>query len=137
MCLGHELGHTLHYLIEDVAYLHHWRFLENPGEDTPVLPRDGRSLRVRTLFQIPYVHLFEWWLLMLFQRVHFSGLPWQNFEDAHRVGEEVRSEIRESFELLAEYAQLTAAGRAVVERLRELVEEADGQWRKIWSASHV
>ena len=59
MCLGHELGHTLHYLIDNVAFMHGWRFLENPGETTPAIVRYGRSLSVRTLFQIPYVHLFE------------------------------------------------------------------------------
>ena len=35
MWLGHELGHTLHYLIDDVAYSHGWRLLENPGDMTP------------------------------------------------------------------------------------------------------
>ena len=75
---------------------------------------------MRTLFQIPYVHLFEWSLLMLFQRAHFAGLPRQNFEDTHRVGEDVRSEILESFELLATHAPLTAAGFAVIERIANL-----------------
>ncbi len=131
MHLGHELGHTLHYLIEDAAYLHHLQFLENPGEFTPVIPRYGRSLRVRTLFQIPYVHLFEWWLLILFHRANFAGLPGQNFDDTHQIGEDLRSEIEESFDLLAEHARLTPAGRAVVERMRELVKEAGREWREI------
>jgi hypothetical protein len=131
MCLGHELGHTMHYLIDDVAYLHGWRFVENPADMTPVIARYGRSLRVRTLFQIPYVHLFEWWLLILFLRERFAGLPWRNFDNTYAVGEDVRSEIEESFELLALHARVTQAGAAVVERLRELVDEADRQWREI------
>lgn len=131
MQLGHELGHTLHYLIEDAAYLHHLQFLENPGESTPVIPRYGRSLRMRTLFQIPYVHLFEWWLLIEFRRANFAGLPWQNFEAPQEIGEDIRSEIEESFDLLDSHARPTLTGRAVIDRMRELVEEAESQWREI------
>ncbi len=130
MWLGHELGHTLNYLIDDVAFTHGWRFLENPVEITPVIPRYDRQLRVRTLFQIPYVHLFEWWLLMLFHQRRFAGLPWQVRDDAVAVGEDLRSEIEESFELIAQHARLTATGRAVVWRMRELVAEADAHWRQ-------
>lgn len=129
MWLGHELGHTLNYLIDDVAYMHGWRFLENPGETTPVLPRYGRSLSVRTLFSVPYVHLFEWWLLMLFVECGFAGLPWQMFDDARAVGQDVREEIAEAFALIDQHARLTGAGRAVIARLRELVAEAESHWR--------
>src|SRR5262249_24490765 len=96
--IGHELGHTVHYLIDDVAYLHGWRFLENPAEMTPTVPRYGRALSIRTLFQIPYVHLFEWWLLMLFHEHGFAGLPWQIGANTFTVGEDLRAEIHESFE---------------------------------------
>ena len=85
---------------------------------------------MRTVFQIPYVHLFEWWLLILFHRVNFAGLPWQNFDDTHEIGEDIRSEIEESFDLLEQYARPTPAGRAVIDRMRELVKEAERQWRK-------
>jgi hypothetical protein len=130
MWLGHELGHTLNYLIDDVAYTHGWRFLENPLEKTPLVPRYGRSLYVRTLFQVPYVHLFEWWLLMLFHERGFEGLPWLAFDDTRAVGDDVRDEIAESFELIDEHARLTPTGRAVVERMRALAAEADSHWRR-------
>ncbi|MEX2114846.1 MAG: hypothetical protein WD845_16755 [Pirellulales bacterium] len=130
MWLGHELGHTLNYLIDDIAFTHGWRFLENPGEITPLIPRYGRALRVRTLFQVPYVHLFEWWLLMMFHERHFAGLPWQVRDDAVALGEDLRAEIDESFELIAEHARITATGKAVLWRLRELVAEADSHWRR-------
>lgn len=129
MWLGHELGHTLHYLIDDVAYTHGWQFLENPGETTPTIARYGRSLSVRTLFQVPYVHLFEWWLLMRFHEGGFAGLPWQMSDDAFAVGEDVRDEIAEAFDLIHTHARLTFAGQAVVACLRELVAEADAHWR--------
>jgi hypothetical protein len=131
MWLGHELGHTLNYLIDDVAYTHGWRFLENPAEMTPVIPRYGRSLSVRTLFSVPYVHLFEWWLLLCFFERGFAGLPWKMFDDAPAVGSDLRAEIDESFGLIAQYARLTATGQAVVGRLRELVAAADSHWRRI------
>jgi hypothetical protein len=131
MWLGHELGHTLNYLIDDVAYTHGWRFLENPLESTPLVPRYGRSLYVRTLFQVPYVHLFEWWLLMLFHERGFDGLPWHAFDDTLAVGEDVKREIDEAFDLIDQHARLTAMGRAVVVRLRELVGEADAHWRRL------
>lgn len=131
MWIGHELGHTLSYLIGDIAYTHGWRFLENPGEITPTIPRYGRGLMIRTLFQVPYVHLFEWWLLMLFQEHGFAGLPWQMFDDTLSVGEDLRREIDESFDLIDEHARLTVTGRAVIGRMRELVAEADSHWRRI------
>jgi hypothetical protein len=135
MCLGHELGHTLHYLIDDVAYTHGWRFLENPAERTPLIPRYGRGLSVRTLFQVPYVHLFEWWLLALFYQRGFAGLPWRMFDDAIAVGNDVRDEIKDSFELIEQHARLTATGQAVLARLRELVTEAESFWRQSAAAA--
>ena len=135
MCLGHELGHTLHYLIDDVAYAHGWRFLDNPGERTPVIPRYGRGLLVRTLCQVPYVHLFEWWLLMQFHEHGYQGLSWRISEDPVAAGEELRDEIRESFDWIDQYAQLTRAGQAVVTRMRLLASDAEGHWRRITSAA--
>jgi len=129
MWLGHELGHTLHYLIDDVAFLHGWQFLENPAEMTPVIPRYGRSVHVRTLFQIPYVHLFEWWLLMLFHDHGFGGLPWRMSGDAFAIGEDLRQEIDEAFHLIDQHARLSATGQAVVQWLRGLVADACSHWR--------
>ena len=51
MHLGHELGHTLHYLIEDAAYLHHLQFLENPGEFTPVICATGGACACEQCFK--------------------------------------------------------------------------------------
>jgi hypothetical protein len=135
MWLGHELGHTLHYLIDDVAYTHGWRFLENPADATPVIPRYGRSLSVRTLFQVPYVHLFEWWLLMLFHEQRYAGLPWQMFDDVPAVGNEVRDEINDAFDMIDEHARLTPTGQAVAAHLRELTAEAQSQWRALSRAA--
>jgi hypothetical protein len=131
MWLGHELGHTLHYLIDDIAYMHGWQFLENPGETTPAIPRYGRRLSVRTLFQIPYVHLFEWWLLMRFHEHGFAGLPWQMCDDTFAIGEDLRNEIDEAFDLIDQHARLSVSGQAVVGWLRELVAEADTHWRRL------
>ncbi len=129
--LGHELGHTLHYLIDDVAFTHGWRFLLNPGDATPVIPRYGRALSVRTLFQIPYVHLFEWWLLMQFHERGYAALPWRITDDPQAIGADLRLEIRESFDLIEQHAQLTPTGRAVISRMHELVDEADSHWRQL------
>lgn len=129
--LGHELGHTLHYLIDDVAYTHGWRFLENPGEMTPTIARYGRSVTVRTLSQIPYVHLYEWWLLMLFLERGFGGLPWRMPNDWIDVGNDLRDEIDEAFDLIHAHARLTATGQAVFNRLRELAGEANSHWRRL------
>jgi hypothetical protein len=89
----------------------------------------GRSLHVRTLFQIPYVHLFEWWLLMQFHEQGFAGLPWQMDDDPIAVGQDLRDEIEESFDLIHQHAQLTAIGQAVVARMHQLVAEANARWR--------
>jgi hypothetical protein len=77
------------------------------------------------------VHLFEWWLLMLFQERGFAGLPWRTFDDAPAVGRDVRDEIDEAFDLIDQHARLTATGRAVVGRLRKLAAEADSHWRRL------
>ena len=51
--------------------------------------------------------------------------------DTFLVGEDLRAEIHESFDLIDEHARLTATGQAVVARLRELVAEADSHWRQL------
>jgi hypothetical protein len=131
MWLGHELGHTLHYLIDDVIYVHGWRFVENPGQWTPPIARYGRPLLVRTLCQVPYVHLYEWWLLIHFCERGFSGLPWRMTLDPQAVGQDLRDEIAESFELIDAHARLTLAGQAVMSHLRRLAAEAATRWRRL------
>ena len=129
--LGHELGHTKHYLIDDLAFGRHWRFLVNPDESTGVVPRYGRALLVRTLFQIPYVHLYEWVLLMDFAAAGFRGLPWRVDEDWRGAGEDIAAEIREAFELIDQRARLTTAGELVLEHLRRLNAQAAARWQRM------
>ena len=84
---------------------------------------------VRTLFQVPYVHLFEWWLLILFMERGFAGLPWRMFDDALAVGDDLDDEIEESFDLIRQYARLTPTGKEVVAHLRQMVAEAGARWQ--------
>jgi hypothetical protein len=126
---GHELGHTKDYLIDNVLFARGQSFLRNAAEQTSILPRYGRSLAVRTLFQIPYVHLYEWALLMDFLEHGFRGLPWRASVDAGAVGEDLEAEIEEAFALIEEQAQLTRLGLAALRYCRELFELAQARWR--------
>ena len=127
---GHELAHTKHYLIDAVAYGNGWTFLTNPEDLSPPLPRYGRSLPVRTLFQLPYTHLYEWTLLMDFMEADWQGLPWDVNADATAAGEEMRSEIEEGFGLIAGCARLTAWGRSAVRHFLRLYRDAGSRWRR-------
>jgi hypothetical protein len=129
--LGHELGHTKHYLIDDVAFARSWRFLDNPNDSTGVVPRYGRALRVGTLFQIPYVHLYEWVLLMDFATAGFRGLPWRVDEDWRAAGDDIAAEIREAFDSMGQCARLTPVGLLVVAHLRQLELQAAARWRQM------
>lgn len=126
--LGHELGHTKHYLIDDAAHEAGWCFLRNPGDRTAPIPRYQRSLAVRTLFQIPYVHLYELALLMAFLERGFAGLPWDVVENPMAFGDDLVAEIREAFDLIGECADLTALGEAAVDHFRALYEGAIAHW---------
>jgi hypothetical protein len=130
LCLGHELGHTKHYLIDDVVYARRLRFLENGREWTGTIARYGRPLRIRTLFQIPYVHLYEWSLLMDFAHRGFGHLPWSVDDQWRETGEEIAAEIDEAFERILASAQLTPLGLAAIEHLRKLRDDAAARWRK-------
>jgi hypothetical protein len=129
--LGHELGHTKHYLIDDGVYEAGCRFLHNPGDRTGPLPRYSRPLAVRTLFQIPYVHLYELALLTAFQERRFAGLPWDVVEDPVAFGEDLVAEIREAFDLIEQWADVTALGRAAVDHFRALYEQALTHWMSL------
>src|SRR5262249_32700336 len=91
--LGHELGHTKHYLIDDAAHEAGWSFLRNPGDRTGPIPRYQRSLAVRTVFQITYVHIYELELMTAFVRNDFAGLPWDIPDDPLTVGDDLVAEI--------------------------------------------
>ena len=122
---GHELGHTKDYLIDTILYEEGLVLVRNPQDRTESIPRYGRSLSVRTLFQVPYVHLYEWALLMDFRDAGFRGLPWRVSADVEAVGDDLAAEIREAFELIQEQAQLTRSGVACLEHFRKLFA---GRW---------
>jgi hypothetical protein len=128
---GHELGHTKDYLIDTILYREGVALLRNAAERTPPIPRYGRALSVRTLFQVPYVHLYEWALLMDFFEAGFRGLPWRVSADVAAVGDDLAAEIREAFALIDEVAQPTPAGVAALDDFREMFARAQARWRRL------
>jgi hypothetical protein len=126
---GHELGHTKHYLIDTILYGEGLALVRNPAERTEPIPRYGRPLSVRTLFQVPYVHLYEWALLMDFWEAGFRGLPWRVPGAVGAVGEDLAAEIGEAFALIQERARLTPEGVAALGHFRELFARALARWR--------
>jgi hypothetical protein len=126
--LGHELGHTKHYMIDDAIHEAGWSFLRNPADRTSTVRRYGRSLAVRTLFQIPSVHLYELALLTAFLEHDFAGLPWDVVEDPVAFGDDLLAEIRESFDLIREWADVTPLGVAAVNHLGSIFESAAARW---------
>jgi hypothetical protein len=123
------LGHTKSYLIDSVLYEGGLSTTDNPAELVGPIPRYGRSLAVRTLFQIPYVHLYEWVLLMDFRAAGFRGLPWRVPGDAVAVGEDIAAEIREAFGLIRGSVRLTPAGAGALAHFRHLYAMAATRWR--------
>jgi hypothetical protein len=128
---GHELGHTKHYLIDSILHGEGMALMLNPAERTGTIPRYGRAFSVRTLFQIPYVHLYEWALLMDVWQAGFRGLPWRAPANWPDVGEELAAEIREALTLIREQARLTVEGAAALGRLCELFRRARARWRSV------
>jgi hypothetical protein len=127
--LGHELGHTKDYLIDTILHEDGLALTENPSDLVGPIPRYGRTLPVRTIFQIPYVHLYEWALLMDFRAAGFRGLLWRVPEDAATVGEDLNAEIREGFELIREWTRLTPIGTAALSHFRDLHARAIARWQ--------
>ena len=127
--LGHELGHTKDYLIATILHEAGLALTLNPADPVGPIPRCGRTLPVRTLFQIPYVHLYEWALLMDFRAAGFRGLPWRVPQDVAGVGEDLAAEIREGFGLIREWARLTPAGEDALSHFRDLYARAAARWR--------
>jgi hypothetical protein len=130
---GHELGHTKDYLCDSVLYGRGRPLVLNPAETTGPIARYGRPLAVRTLFQVPYVHLYEWALLMDFWESGFRGLPWPAPVGAAAVGDDLAAEIREAFALIRERAQLTSLGEVALRHFRELYGLALARWRFVRS----
>jgi hypothetical protein len=128
---GHELAHTKDYLNDTILYGCGKSLLRNPGEFTDVVPRYGRSLAVRTLFQIPYTHLYEWTMLMDFWEGGFHELPWSVPGQIAPVGEALQAEIVEAFTLLEERAQLTSLGGVALRHFHDLFSLVQGRWRSL------
>jgi hypothetical protein len=127
---GHELGHTKNYLSDNILYHRGMTLLRNAAERVHV-PRYGRELAVRTLFQIPYVHLYEWTLLMDFWEAGFRGLPWHVPEDVVAVGDDLAAEIAEAFGLIEAHAQLTALGEIALRHFRCLFTRLLVRWHSL------
>ena len=88
---------------------------------------------MRTLFQVPYVHLYEWALLMDFWEAGFRGLPWSAPAGAAAVGDELAAEIKEAFALIRVRAKLTPLGEVALRHFRELYAVALARWRFVRS----
>jgi hypothetical protein len=125
---GHEMGHTKNYLIDTILHAHGQMLVRNPAELTEAIPRYGRALTFRTLVQVPYVHLYEWSLLMDFLDADFRALPWQAPLDVEAVGDDFAAEIEESFDLIEHSAQLTPLGEAAVTHFHHLLADAKQRW---------
>lgn len=128
---GHELGHTKSYLIETILHVRGHSLTSACGQSTGKIPRYGRTLPMRTLLQIPYTHLYEWLLLIGFVEGEFSALPWSIEGDPAVWVEEVRGEIEEAFDRIRREVPLSAAGEAVVARLRGLCAEVESRWKTV------
>jgi hypothetical protein len=132
--LAHELAHTKFYLINDIAYDHGSTFLRNGAEMTDIVERYGRRLPLRTLFQIPYTHIYEWESLMDFIDRDFDGLPWQVQENPISYGEDLMREIEEALILCDEVADLTPLGAEAFSRFTELYTQSLVRWRMLTAA---
>jgi hypothetical protein len=133
------MAHTKAYLISSIAWRNGWTFLSNSEERTEWIARYQRPLSLRTLFQIPYTHLYEWVLLMDFLEVHFRAIPWQIAADPIDFGQQLRAEIVEALDRISELAQLAPWGQAAVDHFWQLFKVTERRWqttRHKFSASH-
>ncbi len=132
--LAHELAHTKFYLINDIAFDHGWTFVRNAADMTDEVNRYERRLPIRTLFQIPYTHIYEWESLMDFLDTDFDGIPWPIEEDPIACGEDLKSEIEEAIALSDEVADLTRLGAVAFSRFRELFAQSSIRWKTMTAA---
>jgi hypothetical protein len=128
---GHEMGHTKDYLCDTVLHSLGESLATNGTEWSDSIPRYGRSLPVRTLIQLPYVHLYEWALLMDFAEAGFEGLPWKVLEGTAAIGNDYAAEIEESFHLIDQWADLSTVGIAAMDYFHELFDEANNRWQAL------
>lgn len=129
--LGHELGHQRHYVIDALAAAQGLRFVDNPARLSPPITRYGRPLCMGTLFQVPYVHLYEWQLLMDYLEGGFAALPWTMPDETQAAGDDLEAEIREAFALVGEYAELTELGTLALAHVRRLTDQFAGRWQRV------
>jgi hypothetical protein len=130
---GHELAHTKVYFAESIAYQRGWHFATNRTEQTELLPRYGRQLPVRTLIQVPYVHLYEWVLLMDFMAGGLHQIPWRMEGDPKAIGDDLQNEIKESFGCIGRCADLTSLGKITMSHVHDLFDDASERWRVLKS----
>jgi len=127
---AHELAHTKSYLLETIAQGAGTQFLANGRSLTPYVPRYRRPLRLRTLLQIPYTHLYEWRVLADFLAQGFHSLPWPVTVDPIAAGDDLEREIEEAFALIERCAVLSSDGAALVAHLHRLHDEARDHWNR-------
>ena len=128
---GHELAHTKNYLIDSVAFQNDLAFVRNRRDRTPKISRYGRSFPIRTLVQIPYVHMYEWDLLMDAYQSGLHGLPWVNTDDPTDLVDDIRAEIADGFHFISRYADLTELGEAALAHQEELYRECKRRWSRL------
>jgi hypothetical protein len=133
---GHEMGHTKDYLCESALHARAATLIRNPTDRTAPIPRYGRPLSVRSVVQVPYVHLYEWALFMDFWQAGFATLPWSVLGDAIAVGEDLEAEIAEAFALIREVAHLTPIGEVAVSYFQELFDQMRVRWRSLRSRGY-
>jgi hypothetical protein len=126
---GHEMGHTKNYLCDTVLFTRGECLATNCREWSTSIARYGRQLAVRTLLQVPYVHLYEWELLMDFFESNFRGLPWRIEGGTAAIGDDLAAEIEESFDHLDHWADLTPTGVKAVDHFHALFEKSKHRWR--------
>jgi hypothetical protein len=134
---GHEMGHSKNYLIDTVLYGEGISLILNPSDCSDIVPRYGRSFSVRTLYQIPYVHLYEWALLMDFAEAGFRGLPWSVPPGAEALGDDIGLEIEEAFAHIDRYAQLSAWGQQALAYFHDLFDHAKMRWHALRHRSYA
>ena len=71
---------------------------------------------------------------MDFIEARFRGLPWQITEDSLAFGDDLVDEIEESFQLIADHADLTFVGEKAIQHIRRLFQTAMIRWRCIKSS---
>lgn len=106
-------------------------FVLNRAQLTPRISRYGRSFPIRTLVQIPYVHMYEWDLLMDAYESGIHLLPWVNTEDAVELVADLRGEIADGFEFISRYADLTELGQAALAHQEELYRRCKRRWSRL------